>query len=269
MTASISTDYPDFLCVGAQKAGTTWLHAQLKQHPHVWFPHVKEVHYFDSMHLGQKINMAVAGAVKRLEHLSKKASPSSRSLDYFQAIVDLPMNDAWYAHVFSKGAGRIRGEITPNYCMIGEEGVAHVKRVAPSARIIYLIRDPVSRMISSLQMAVKRGSAIDISFVRRPVFQGRGDYAAHVPVWDHVFGSSVLYVPFGDIRTQPRNVLRRIEEFIGLKHFDGYANSEDAVHVGRKVAIDDEIIEEVHRACVSQYEFLSGRFGDDFLRRTK
>jgi hypothetical protein len=40
---------PDFLCVGAQKAGTSWLFHQLTLHPDFCMPPVKEVHYFDSL----------------------------------------------------------------------------------------------------------------------------------------------------------------------------------------------------------------------------
>src|SRR4029453_18936667 len=40
---------PDFLCVGAQKAGTSWLYHQLVSHPDFWMPPVKELHYFDEM----------------------------------------------------------------------------------------------------------------------------------------------------------------------------------------------------------------------------
>ena len=41
---------PDFLGIGAQKSGTTWLHHNLSQHPGVWMPPVKELHYFDHPH---------------------------------------------------------------------------------------------------------------------------------------------------------------------------------------------------------------------------
>ncbi len=37
---------PDFLVIGAQKAGTTWLHHNLRLHPQIWMPE-GEVHYFD------------------------------------------------------------------------------------------------------------------------------------------------------------------------------------------------------------------------------
>src|SRR5438132_13721254 len=40
---------PDFLCVGAQKAGTSWLYRQLERHPDFWMPPVKELHYFDEL----------------------------------------------------------------------------------------------------------------------------------------------------------------------------------------------------------------------------
>lgn len=38
---------PHFLCIGAQKAGTTWLHTNLTQQKDLWLPPIKEIHYFD------------------------------------------------------------------------------------------------------------------------------------------------------------------------------------------------------------------------------
>jgi hypothetical protein len=36
---------PDFLCVGAQKGGTSWLYRELERHPDFWMPPVKELQY--------------------------------------------------------------------------------------------------------------------------------------------------------------------------------------------------------------------------------
>lgn len=44
----------DFICIGAAKAGTTWLHRVLNNHPQVELPDFKEVHYFDQVQIGQK-----------------------------------------------------------------------------------------------------------------------------------------------------------------------------------------------------------------------
>ena len=37
---------PTFLCIGAHKAGTTWLQKVLETHPDVFLP-MKEIHFFD------------------------------------------------------------------------------------------------------------------------------------------------------------------------------------------------------------------------------
>ena len=39
---------PNFLIIGAQKAGTTWLHRMLNQHPDIFFPEQKELHHFSN-----------------------------------------------------------------------------------------------------------------------------------------------------------------------------------------------------------------------------
>ena len=39
--------FPDFLCIGAQRSGTTWLYQNLRRHPEIWMPPAKEIHYFD------------------------------------------------------------------------------------------------------------------------------------------------------------------------------------------------------------------------------
>ncbi|NQT93714.1 MAG: sulfotransferase, partial [Lentisphaerae bacterium] len=44
---------PSFFVVGAPKAGTTALYAFLKQHPGVYLPKEKELHYFSRRHVAQ------------------------------------------------------------------------------------------------------------------------------------------------------------------------------------------------------------------------
>ena len=39
--------YPDFVGIGAQMAGTTWLGHNLQLHPEIWMPGIKELHYFN------------------------------------------------------------------------------------------------------------------------------------------------------------------------------------------------------------------------------
>jgi len=46
MLRTLFGSLPDFICIGAQKAGTTWLHSQLSQHPEVYVSKIKELDYF-------------------------------------------------------------------------------------------------------------------------------------------------------------------------------------------------------------------------------
>lgn len=109
---------PDFICVGAQKSGTTTLHVLLNQHPSVFLPAKKEVHYFD--------------------------------LNYDKG-------HEWYCNHFSlKGPEQICGEITPYY-LFHKQTPKRISLLAPKIKIIILLRDPVNRAISQIFHAQKRG----------------------------------------------------------------------------------------------------------------
>jgi hypothetical protein len=53
---ALKKKFPDFLIIGAQKAGTTWLHRNIQTHPQIWMPKEKELHYFDEK-LGAKTSL--------------------------------------------------------------------------------------------------------------------------------------------------------------------------------------------------------------------
>src|ERR671918_378664 len=58
---------PTFLGIGAQKARTSWLYQHLREHPNVWMPPEKELHYFDrSTSYPSPNNLATASPTSRL-----------------------------------------------------------------------------------------------------------------------------------------------------------------------------------------------------------
>ena len=77
--------YPNFLGIGAQKSGTTWLHANLSQHPQIWMPPVKEIHYLDGkwMPLGMRLLSDTKRARKARSYLAQqiRALPSGGRLE--------------------------------------------------------------------------------------------------------------------------------------------------------------------------------------------
>ena len=109
---------PHFLVLGTQKGGTTSLHRLLAQHPQVFLPACKEVHYF-SLHDQQPLS--------------------------------------WYAdHYREAQPGQRRGDITPYY-LFHPRAPQRIRRVLPKARLIVLLRDPVERALSQVFHARRHG----------------------------------------------------------------------------------------------------------------
>ena len=43
----MSNHGPDFIGIGMERAGTSWLFTQISSHPDIWVPPLKELHFFD------------------------------------------------------------------------------------------------------------------------------------------------------------------------------------------------------------------------------
>jgi hypothetical protein len=112
----VTSRLPDFLVIGAQKAGTTALHAHLASHPRLLGSARKELHYFDR--------------------------------DYKRPVT-------WYAARFPDSGEGLRFESTPEYLFLPYVP-ARVAHVLPGARFVVLLREPVARAVSHYQMEVRR-----------------------------------------------------------------------------------------------------------------
>jgi hypothetical protein len=139
---------PDFLCVGAQKGGTSWLYYQLTWHVDFWMPPVKELHYFDSL-----------GRVKRgRPHRCKDA----RDQCFLEKITALSAQsyldlDA-YSRLFEPKGALLSGDITPAYSTLSDELIERIVYRFPDLKVIFLARDPVERAWSQLSMGVRLGN---------------------------------------------------------------------------------------------------------------
>jgi len=121
---------PDFVGLGAQRSGTTWLYSLIAAHPDVQGEATKELHYF-------------------------------------HRFWNRPFTDAdaqTYARYFPRPAGRIAGEWSPGY--LSHFWVPPlVARAAPDARLLVSLRDPVERYRSGvvLQSETRRLGAAGAS----------------------------------------------------------------------------------------------------------
>ena len=228
--------FPDFLGIGAQKAGTTWLARNLQEHPQIYMPR-KEVHYFN-----RKINDR-SNAIRRLfgkrdvdrqwrRHVRSWAyrhaieRPSLRNLLWDFKYYMRRYNDEWYLSVFDGKGEKVAGEITPAYSVLDKDQVAHVHSVAPEAKIIYFMRSPIERAWSHTVMRydkAEKGSVNSasekelLSNLQRNSTLQLTNYLATFENWGSFYPEERIFVGFlEDIHFFPEELLGHLYSHLGV-----------------------------------------------------
>ena len=112
---------PDFIGLGAQKAGTSWLHACLYEHPDLYMPASKETHFFSN---------------------------------YYDK------GTSWYEAHFRDSLPHQRvGEFSPTY-LYHPDAPKRIYSYDPRVRLIICLREPVSRALSAYHYAIQVGDLL-------------------------------------------------------------------------------------------------------------
>ncbi len=195
--------WPNLYIVGAVKSGTTSLYAYLGQHPEIFFPDMKEPHFFSC------------------------PQPSAEQTHLITYIND----EAAYRRLYAKGEGYPwRGDASPSY-LWAPDAPARIHAVSPAARIIVILRDPVERAYAQYLMDYSEG-AIEEPFFEalqrdwlRPdkgwgvsqLYVELGQYTEQIRRYRRVFGADqVLVLLLEDLKKDPRGTLRSIGHFLGI-----------------------------------------------------
>ena len=210
------TSHLTFLGIGAQKAGTTWLHRMLALHPDIGMPEQKELHFWD------------------------RETPSSAGI-------------AVYLARFAGLKGHARGEITPSYAMLPPGRIALIKVHLPGLRFLYVLRNPIDRAWSQARMEMARelhhGSVIPESswpeWLTKQMGSAesiaRGDYAACLANWfEHYPRDRFLVSLHEENRATPRRFLMDCAQHLGVDA-DFYQELVDST-LGSQVLPETEIL---------------------------
>ncbi|WP_170952188.1 sulfotransferase [Synechococcus sp. UW69] len=221
---------PTFLCVGAQKAGTTTLHQLLSRHPQIFLPDKKELHYFS---------------------------------------LNFDKNLKWYEKWFYGSEQCIQvGEITPYY-IFHPYAAKRIIESLGRIKIIILLRDPIKRSISHYLHSFKLGhetlsiegafaaekerlaeAEIELkSICGRHVFHqecsyiSRSLYKSQVERYLDFFGASnVLIIPSEFFFSQPEIYLAKILSFLGVEQIPILEKSLLHVHANAaKIDLNGEL----------------------------
>lgn len=160
-------------CVGATKAGTSWLYRYLHDHPECAMPAVKEAHYWDTFAAGPRDKQVAAYRVRLREMRALKVEATdagrgwqvenlTRRVNEMKALIAALNGDrvgdtayaAWLMDGRSEAA--VVADMTPNYATLSDEKLARMRDLFPTTKFIYLIRDPLDRLWSHIRMQARR-----------------------------------------------------------------------------------------------------------------
>jgi Sulfotransferase domain len=241
----------DFLIAGAQKSGTSALQRLLRQHPQIFMPKRKELHFFD-----------------------KGDDDDWVSPDY----------SAYEKFFDNKRNALVAGEATPIY-MYWPPCMARIRRYNPQIRLLICLRNPADRAFSHWAMERWRGRE-NLSFSdairsgRARLQDNDGPYPGYHRVFSYVergyygqqIGNILTYFPKGQILVVPHDdmhrdldgLLGRICRFLGTRGFAARPVNETVVRaapdpaVAQMSAVDRDYLLSVFRHDIGRTEKLTG-----------
>lgn len=231
------------LGIGAQKAGTTWLHHFLSLHPETEMGPVKEYHVWDTFFLFED-ERRQARIRHRLSRLKQKTQPGrtvsggsevSTVLEQLRCSQLLMENPDQYPGYFvglaqSRKGVKAVGDITPAYALLDSRAHSHIRTVLEACgfvvKPVFILRDPVSRVISAYDMYLRRwqprpdrsGPTEPVSleeFAAWPSVRERTDYRQTVRALEQAFGVDRIFLGLFETFFT-RQSIHRLLEFVGI-----------------------------------------------------
>jgi hypothetical protein len=264
------TVFPDFIGIGAQKAGTTWLARNLAAHPQIWMPPIKEIHYFDRPSDWRD--------PVKLRAKERNLWDVLREIRWANSYNKLPRNDRWYASLFKPGKRQIAGEITPAYAVLDVTTIRHVHTLMPGAKVIFFLRNPVERMWSQAVMYFdrqgRRAEAASSSELRKHFglerVLSRTDYLRTIENWSRFYDQERIFLGFmEDIHFHPQALLKRLYAFLGVDPtFSRPSDTGRRVHSrssGSMPAATARFLAELYREDLERLQELFGGYASFWL----
>ncbi len=173
---------PNFLYVGPDKAGSSWLHETLIKHPDVYLSRAKDLYYFDRYY--------------------------ARGLD-------------WYGSQFrDAGSEQVVGEVCQDYLFHPEAATRIRDSLGPDVRFMVSLRDPVERAWSSYLYMRKHGigpSTFAEALQTRPELLEHGRYATGLDRFLEHYPKERIHVAlFDDLARDPQRFLNGVTDFVGV-----------------------------------------------------
>jgi len=222
---------PDFVIIGAMKCGTSTLHAQLAAQKQFFMSEPKEPNFFSNDEIYAK-------------------------------------GEDWYRGLFAKASeGAIKGESSTHYTKLPTypKTIERLAALIPDAKFIYVMRDPVERLVSHYIHEWSQGvitCSIDEAIEKYPELIEYSRYAYQLEPWIARFGKArILPVSFEQMAAEPDAELKRVAAFLGVEGEVKWRDDQGAQNVssqrirkfpGYALLVDNPVATGLRRTLIPQ-----------------
>lgn len=179
---------PDFMIIGAAKAGTTSLYDYLQRHSGVLMSTPKEPEFFSSQEIFSR-------------------------------------GRSWYSSLFLGARGRLTGEASTTYSRWPhtQDAPRLIYEITGTKKFIYVLREPVSRAYSHYQHHMRTGvtKTFEQALADDSVYVDCSNYYLQVQRFLRYFDLSCFhFILQVDLQNRPEQVLAEVQRFLGLPNED-------------------------------------------------
>lgn len=280
-------DGPDFICIGAQKAGTTWLHHHLNCHPQTAMPPMKEVNFFYHLNFREKktrLNKWLNPFKWRETWLMDKNNGDTRSpnqwlvyyLRWYKHYIFASRTVPQYLKLFPKVSGKQSGDVSPSYADLHESIIEQLSQHLPNTKIIYLLRNPIERSWSQFRMKsinLIKNKVIDNKLVQQIRVSsnmfGHSYYSKMLDRWERFFPGRVHVFFYDQIVENPHGLLSNICDYLGLDTATNNFKTDpnERIFQGPTYEIPYPIHQLLIERLQPEIEILHQRFGNAYTQK--
>ena len=249
--------FPDFLILGPQRTGSTWLTYHLQVHPEVFLPHSKELYYFSDL-VKKGPRRSVSSFTEYLEQM--RDSPIRFGRKYLRCLI----------RCGRPYAPKIRGEATASYATLPSDLIGELLAINPELKAILFLRDPIERAWSHAKKDLVDRDDLVVDEVEpekfRRFFSTSGQmkrtlYSKMIENWrTHLKEGHLLVGEFSAIRKHPKDLLLELLKFLGVsseERFLSESSLNKTVNPTRSAKIPDwidEMLREEFQEGTEDYE---------------
>jgi hypothetical protein len=174
---------PNFIYIGPDKAGSTWLYNVLKMHPEVFMSPAKGLFFFDL---------------------------------YYKKGLD------WYLKHFQEACPkhRVIGEVSHDY-LFSVDACEKIAKNLPNIKLMVCLREPVERAFSAYLFMLRQGrvnGSFEQALKIKNELVDHGLYAKHLYIYIKMFGLKNIHIGiFDDLKYNPSKFLKELYEFLEIK----------------------------------------------------